>query len=94
VLLQIESADPTIGHGSLDALACLYHLTRTECDVLRRIAEGATAGEIAQELEVSITTVRTHLQSLFRKTGTRRQADLVRLASAFAPRTASRFGCA
>jgi DNA-binding CsgD family transcriptional regulator len=85
-LVQL-SIDP----DSLDALVRLYHLTRAERDVLRRIAEGSTAGEIARDLDVAITTVRTHLQNLLRKTGTRRQADLVRLASAFAVRTASRF---
>jgi DNA-binding CsgD family transcriptional regulator len=32
-------------------------------------------------MEVSVNTVRTHLQRIFDKTGTRRQADLAHLIS-------------
>jgi len=87
VLLQIESADTACDHGAIDSLARLYKLTPSERDALKQLAEGRTAREIADLGRVAISTVRTHLQSLFRKTGSRRQVDLMRLVMAYAPRT-------
>ena len=40
---------------------------------------GAGLRPIAEELAVSVSTVRIHLQRVFEKTGTHRQAALVRL---------------
>jgi DNA-binding CsgD family transcriptional regulator/PAS domain-containing protein len=57
----------------------LFQLTRTEADVALRVSRGAEPKAIAHELAVSIPTVRTHLRRVFEKTGTHRQADLVRL---------------
>ena len=70
----------------LQALAELYGLTPAEQKVLELIAEGVAPQEAADRLSVSLTTVKTHLQHVFAKTGTGRQADLVRLvAQATAP---------
>lgn len=80
VLMQIDSADCATEAGAFDAVRRLYGLTQAEADVLTRIAAGDTPREIADRQRVSISTVRTHLKSLFAKTDTRRQADLVRLA--------------
>ena len=57
----------------------LYGLTAAEADIALHIARGADLKQIAEELSVSITTVRKHLQHLYDKTGTHRQAELVRL---------------
>lgn len=63
----------------------LYGLTTTEADVAVRIARGADLREISDELSVSIATVRKHLQHVFDKTDTHRQAELVRLVLALHP---------
>jgi DNA-binding CsgD family transcriptional regulator len=63
----------------------LYQLTQTEADVAVRIARGADVKQIASEMCVSITTVRTHLQHIFGKTDTHRQAELIRLLLALSP---------
>ena len=55
----------------------LYGLTNTEASVVMRIVRGAGLKEISEESSVSLTTVRTHLQHVFDKTGTHRQAELV-----------------
>ena len=57
----------------------LYGLTTTEGEIAVRIAQGAELKEISDELSVSITTVRKHLQHVYDKTDTHRQAELVRL---------------
>lgn len=62
-----------------DVLRRIYGLTRAESDVAVRILGGKGLAPIAEELSVSLTTVRTHLQRIFDKTGTHRQAELVRL---------------
>ena len=64
-----------------DALAALFDLTLAEAHVFAQIAEGKTQAEIARALDIEIGTVKTHLLHIFAKTGTHRQADLVRLAA-------------
>jgi DNA-binding CsgD family transcriptional regulator len=63
----------------LEALRRVYGLTKTEAEVALRVLDGSGLGPIAEELSVSLTTVRTHLQHVFDKTHTHRQAELVRL---------------
>jgi DNA-binding CsgD family transcriptional regulator len=67
------------------ALAALFDLTSAEMRTLERIIAGDTLAEAAEALEVAITTVRTHLARIFDKTGTSRQADLIRLVARFSP---------
>lgn len=62
-----------------DVLRHMYGLTRAEAEVALRVLDGKGLMPIAEELGVSLTTVRTHLQHVFDKTGTHRQAELVRL---------------
>ncbi|MBB3428910.1 DNA-binding CsgD family transcriptional regulator/PAS domain-containing protein [Rhizobium sp. BK312] len=61
------------------ALADAFSLTAAEAKVMLCLAEGKTLAEIAQAGGIAINTVRTHLVRLLAKTGSRRQADLVRL---------------
>ena len=67
-----------------DALATLFDLTLAEAHVFAQISEGKTQAEIARALDIEIGTVKTHLLHIFAKTGTHRQADLVRLAASMA----------
>jgi DNA-binding CsgD family transcriptional regulator len=63
-----------------------YAITAAECRVLVLIVQGMTIAETAESLGISVATAKTHLIGLFRKTGTQRQSDLVRVAmSALAP---------
>jgi DNA-binding CsgD family transcriptional regulator len=57
----------------------LYQLTPGEARVARAVARGQGLEHVARELGLRITSVRSHLQSCFEKTGTSRQAELVRL---------------
>jgi DNA-binding CsgD family transcriptional regulator len=67
----------------LEALANAFELTPTEMRVLITIVEIGGVPEVAPVLGVSETTVKTHLQHIFAKTGTKRQADLVKLVASY-----------
>ena len=56
-----------------------FGLTRAEALFAAEISKGDGLQAAASRLGVSLTTVRTHLAHVFDKTGTRRQAELVRL---------------
>jgi DNA-binding CsgD family transcriptional regulator/PAS domain-containing protein len=64
------------------AVRRLYGLTKTEAEVALRVLDGAGLAPIAEELSISVSTVRTHLKHVFEKTDTHRQAELVRLLTA------------
>jgi DNA-binding CsgD family transcriptional regulator len=67
----------TDGTGTL--LARLYGLTATEARTAIEIASGLDVASIAGRHAVSAEAVRKHLKHIFLKTGTARQAELVRL---------------
>jgi len=66
-----------------DALAKAYRLTAMELRVLLGIVQVGGGPSVAEELGISETTVRSHLRHVYEKTGTNRQADLVKLVAAF-----------
>jgi DNA-binding CsgD family transcriptional regulator len=61
------------------ALRRLYGLTKAEAAVAMLALRGEGLQSVADELSVSLSTVRIHLQHVFEKTGTHRQTELVRL---------------
>jgi DNA-binding CsgD family transcriptional regulator len=52
---------------------------------LNSITTGATIADVARRLGMQIGTVRVHLRSIFAKTGTNRQAELVALLGRLRP---------
>jgi len=60
-------------------LRTLYHLTHTEAWVAREVVKGEGVVTVAASLGMLPSTARTHLHHVFEKTGTQRQAELVRL---------------
>lgn len=83
VVLIIDPEDEPEPAAAL--LRRLYHLTEAEAQVALHVMHGANLKQIADELSISWTTVRTHLQHVFDKTDTHRQAELVRLLLALSP---------
>jgi DNA-binding CsgD family transcriptional regulator len=63
----------------------LLELTPAEARLATALAQGQTVQEFAESAAVSLNTVRTHLKSIFSKTGVSRQSDLVRLILTIAP---------
>ncbi|MEJ0025426.1 MAG: helix-turn-helix transcriptional regulator [Rhizomicrobium sp.] len=76
-----------VGVSDLDApwriadqqLRDLFALTVAEIRVTRWLLEGQAPREIANQLGISLNTVRSQLASIFEKTGTTGQAELSRL---------------
>lgn len=64
---------------SAEQLRQLYGFTPAEAQVAIAAVRGRGLPAIAAELDIALTTAKTHLQRVFEKTGTRRQAELVRL---------------
>lgn len=66
---------------ALETVAKLYRLTPSEIRVLHAMVEIGGVPATAGALGLSETTVKTHLQNLFEKTGVNRQAELVKLVA-------------
>lgn len=64
---------------SPDVLSRLYDLTTAEARVLKGLCQGNRMEVLAEELNVTVHTVRHQLKQIFRKTGTQRQSELVKL---------------
>lgn len=56
-----------------------YGLTPAEARVAMLLASGLSVDEIVERLDIGANTARTHLKSIFAKTDTRRQGELIRL---------------
>lgn len=78
VLLLVNSPDEK-GDLRIGVAARLYGFTPTERTVAALMVEGASTENIGDVLGISRSTVTTHIKHLFGKTGTGRQAELVRL---------------
>ncbi len=69
--------------STINAAVKLYGLTPSEERVLRGVIEVGGVPAIASMLGSSVSTVKTHLEHIFKKTGASRQADLIRLIAGF-----------
>ena len=56
------------------------HLTSREVEIIRLVAEGKAAKEIADQLFLSVHTVNTHRRNILTKLNLNNIADLVRFA--------------
>lgn len=68
-----------------DLIRRIFGMTPAEAEVCLRILDGDGLKSVADQLNLSLATVKTHLQHVFDKTQTHRQAELVRLLLAVMP---------
>lgn len=59
-------------------LSAQYGLTQAEARLVSALAAGETLAEYANARTLSLNTVKTHLKSIFDKTGHKRQSELIR----------------
>ena len=69
--------------GNEEATRVAFGLTHAEGALAMRLLDGQAPKAVADDLGVSHATIRTHLQHLFHKTGTSRQAELVLVLARF-----------
>ena len=55
-----------------------YRLTRKETDILRRVIDGLKNSEIAEDVEITLQTVKDHLSNIYMKIGVENRASLMR----------------
>ena len=79
--LSILFITPVVPGSSLspDLLQALFDLTPAEARVASLVANGKTVEGVAFATSSSQNTVRSHLKSIFQKTGVRRQTELISL---------------
>jgi DNA-binding CsgD family transcriptional regulator len=63
----------------IEIVANIFGLTPAEAKLVLALSNGQTLKEFTEEAQVSLNTARTHLRSVFAKTKTARQSDIVRL---------------
>lgn len=66
-----------------EIIARAFNLTQAELRVMLSVVEVGGVAETASALGIAQSTVKTHLQRLFLKTGASRQADLVKIVAGF-----------
>ena len=76
---QMPMPNHAITEERRERLRELFGLSATEARLALRLAEGRTLAEAAGEIPITIESARTYSKRIFAKTGTARQADLVRV---------------
>jgi len=62
-----------------DKLMRLHALSRAEAGLVLALLDARSLDEAAAHLGIGVSTARTHMKRIFQKTGTHRQAEVIRL---------------
>jgi DNA-binding CsgD family transcriptional regulator len=79
--LIVRVPDADLGFGAMRETDGHALLTPRELEVLAALAEGLTNKAIARRLNISLHTVKFHVESVFRKLGARTRTEAVAKAS-------------
>jgi DNA-binding CsgD family transcriptional regulator/PAS domain-containing protein len=79
-LLALRRASRSPAPGFEAQMRLAFDLSPKEAWLAARLAAGLSLKEIAGEGDIALSTVRSYLEAVFAKTGTRRQGQLVSLA--------------
>jgi DNA-binding CsgD family transcriptional regulator len=60
-----------------------YKISKRETEIIDLISHGLSNKEIASQLNVSLTTVRTHVYNIFKKAGAGSRVELLRIVSGY-----------
>ena len=81
--ILLTSSNIRLDQKMATAFGALYGFSKTECEILRLMAEGADPAEIAKKRNASINTVRTHIRAILRKSGLHSMLALTRQVNGF-----------
>ncbi|WP_262272418.1 helix-turn-helix transcriptional regulator [Microvirga yunnanensis] len=84
ILILLRQPEPDLA-TPVSVATSAFRLTRAETQVLAHVLEGHTLAEVAGILGVARSTVKSHLEAIYAKTGTRRVPELVRRAVGLVP---------
>jgi DNA-binding CsgD family transcriptional regulator len=76
---------PTGEDFDVSALAEARRLTTAETRILSMMLSGIEGARIAEELEISVETLRTHVKHIYRKLGVNSRGSLFAMAMLFRP---------
>lgn len=83
-LRYLSNPTALINEGKIsEAFISAYKITKREAEVIELISLGLSNQEIADRMYVSLTTVRTHIYNIFRKTEATSRVHLLRIAGGY-----------
>lgn len=84
VMLILVGADES--HEAAETFLCnAFAISKAESRLIPLLLLGKTPVEMAEALHLKLTTIRSQLSSIFAKTGTTRQQELIRLLGSLPP---------
>ncbi|WP_157976565.1 helix-turn-helix transcriptional regulator [Parahaliea mediterranea] len=81
VAVFLHANQPSGAPVDSEILTDVYGFTRKEAAVAALIGAGHSLNQVADDLSVSVNTVKTHLRGIYEKTGFHRQSQVVALLS-------------
>lgn len=73
----IQIGDPrSMSDDWLNAIEHLFKLTRRQRDVLALLVSGVAADKLADELNITVDTARTHIRTIYQKLGVKSREEL------------------
>jgi DNA-binding CsgD family transcriptional regulator/PAS domain-containing protein len=82
-ILKIDDPDAMVPVSTIEAIRNAYGLTTMEASLAQGLLAEQSVEEIAVGRAVGRETIKTHLKSLFNKTGVNRQSTLLKLLATF-----------
>jgi DNA-binding CsgD family transcriptional regulator len=83
VFSKYNAAEFDVKSFDSDDLAKKYKITKRETEVIELICQGKTNKEIAEQLFISVETVKDHNYKIFQKAGVKNRTQLVNLINNF-----------
>jgi DNA-binding CsgD family transcriptional regulator len=78
-MILVSLGNMALDENRLKVAAAIFGLSPAQQRVAALVAEGLSLTEIAERMEITANTARTHLDRIFEKTGVRTQTALVRV---------------
>jgi DNA-binding CsgD family transcriptional regulator len=76
---ELTGRNDTLGSDPVNPLFRRFEISEREYEVLTLLIQGLSYSRIAQKLFISHSTVKTHVASVYRKTGTKGKVELANL---------------